>query len=51
VMQSERRLARLTGVRRARVNLVCCDAGRAILYVGIEEGESPALRFRAVPRG
>jgi len=51
VMRSERRLTRLTGVRRARLNFVCCDAGRAILYVGIEERGSPTLRFRAVPRG
>jgi hypothetical protein len=41
----------LPGVRQARINLVCCDNGRAIVYVGIEEHGSPTMSFRAAPAG
>jgi hypothetical protein len=34
--ESESRLSRLPGVTRARINPVCCDQGRAIIFVGIE---------------
>ena len=49
--EAERRLARLPGVVRARINAICCDAGRVILYVGVEEQGAPTLQFRAPPRG
>jgi hypothetical protein len=49
--ESEQRLARLPGVAHAHVNMVCCDDGRAIVYVGIEERGSPVMRFHAPPRG
>jgi hypothetical protein len=49
--ESERRLSRLPGVTRAQTELVCCEAGRGIVYVGLEEQGRPALRFRPVPRG
>lgn len=49
--ESERRLAMLPGVLNAHVSLVCCDEGRAIVYVGVEENGSPARRFREAPRG
>lgn len=48
---SEARLVSLPGVRQARINLVCCDNGRAIVYVGIEERGSPPMSFRAPPAG
>jgi len=48
---SEARLATLPGVARARVNVVCCDAGRLIVYVGIQERGAPALHFRRAPDG
>jgi hypothetical protein len=47
----ERRLSRLPGVARAHAHLVCCDEGRAILYVGIEEQGAALQIFRAAPRG
>ena len=50
-IESERRLARLPGVLSAHVSLVCCDEGRAIVYVGVEESGSPVRRFREAPRG
>lgn len=48
---SEARLVTLPGVRQARINLVCCDNGRAIIYVGIEERGSPTMSFRAASVG
>ena len=36
---------------RAQVSLVCCDEGRGIVYVGIEEKGRPALRFLPAPSG
>jgi hypothetical protein len=49
--QVEMRLEALPGVSRARLNLVCCDAGKAILYVGIEERGASALQLRPAPQG
>src|SRR5213596_2619490 len=37
VVESERRLSALAGVRQAYLNVTCCDAGRGIVYVGLEE--------------
>jgi hypothetical protein len=48
---SESRLSRVPGVTRARINPVCCDQGRAIIFVGIEEQGAPTLSFRAAPTG
>jgi len=49
--ESQARLEALPGVTHARLNLVCCDAGRLIVYVGIESDAAPALRFHAAPTG
>jgi len=51
VTASERRLATLPGVRRAHLAVVCCDAGRAIVYVGLEETDSSVPHFRDASRG
>lgn len=48
---AETRIATALGVNSARVNLVCCDKGRAIVFVGIEPRGARALRFRAPPTG
>ena len=48
---SENRLALLLGVARARAEIVCCDQGRAIVYVGIEETGATTMHFRAAPLG
>jgi hypothetical protein len=48
---SERQLSTLSGVTRAHTNLVCCDEGRGIVYVGLEEQGRPTTHFRAAPRG
>jgi hypothetical protein len=44
-------LEALLNVQQARLNFVCCDAGKAILYVGISEKGAPALQFRPAPQG
>ena len=51
ISESVRRLERVPGVTTARLQLVCCEDGRAIVYVGIEESGAAALRFRDAPRG
>jgi hypothetical protein len=49
--EAERRLESLSGVAEARIGLVCCDVGKAILYVGIREKGEPSLQFRPAPQG
>lgn len=49
--EARRRLEALPNVAQARLNLVCCETGKAILYVGIREKGSASLEFRPVPQG
>jgi hypothetical protein len=49
--ESERRLSALPGVGRAHVEFVCCDAGRWIVYVGLEGSGDGTTHFRPAPRG
>ncbi len=51
VDSARRRLEALPGVSQARISLVCCEAGRSIVYVGVEDRTHAALRFREPPRG
>jgi len=48
---ARRRLEALPGVVEARLNFVCCDNGKAILYVGVREKGTPATEFRSAPDG
>lgn len=45
----EEALENVNGVVRAYVEAQCCEAGKAILYVGIEEKNSPHLDLREAP--
>lgn len=45
------RVQALPGVASARLQFVCCDDNKAILYVGIEERGAPTVRFLAAPAG
>ena len=47
----EERLAQLSGVSEARLEAVCCSAGRAILYIGIGERGGRTFRVRKAPAG
>jgi hypothetical protein len=51
IATSEARLKTLPGVERARINLVCCESGRLIVYVGLDRGGSQAIPFRSAPTG
>lgn len=46
-----KRLESLPNVLEARLNVVCCEAGKAILYVGLREAGSSTLQFRPEPKG
>ncbi len=47
----EERLETIAGVVRARLEATCCEDGKAILYVGIEEKGAPHFDFRPAPEG
>ena len=47
----EEALVAVEGVARASVEAVCCDAGKAILYVGIEERGAGGFQLRDQPQG
>jgi len=49
--ESEDRLAALPEVARARIEVICCEQGRAIVYVGVEERGGQIMRFRSAPAG
>jgi hypothetical protein len=49
--ESERRLMELPDVVRAHTDVTCCEQGRVIAFVGIEERGAPAVRFREPPEG
>lgn len=51
IEESRRRLAALHGVQAASLDLVCCDEGKAILYVGVEAQGRKSMRFRDAPLG
>ncbi len=47
----EEQLDAIPGVVEAHLEAVCCDAGRMILYVGIEEKGAPHFDVREAPDG
>jgi hypothetical protein len=47
----EERLVEVPGVVLARVEAVCCEGGRSMLFVGIEEKGAPHFELRASPEG
>ncbi len=47
----EERLDAIPGVVASHLEAVCCDAGKVILYVGIEERGSPHFDLREAPEG
>ncbi|HEU0172789.1 MAG TPA: hypothetical protein VFV58_00880 [Blastocatellia bacterium] len=49
--EAKRRLGSLPGVAEARIEFVCCDAGKATLYVGIREKGAPSIQFHPTPQG
>lgn len=49
--EAEARLQTIPGVRVARLNPVCCEAAKTMLYVGIEEDGAQSPQFRPAPIG
>jgi len=47
----EDRLERIPGVLRSHLEAVCCDDGKLILFVGIEEKGAVHFNFRTPPAG
>ena len=49
---ARQRLIESLGIDQARIELVCCEAGKLTLYVGIDEsGAPPTARWSAEPQG
>ena len=51
IAASERALAALPGVRAGHVHVVCCDAGKVTVYVGIERDGAQTVVFVPAPKG
>src|SRR2546425_2324097 len=47
----EERLEKIPGVVRSHLEAVCCDDGKMILFIGIEEKGAPHFEFRTPPTG
>jgi len=47
----EDRLEKIPGVVLARVEVVCCEGDRGMLFVGIEEKSAPHFALRSAPTG
>ena len=48
---AEERISKIPGVVASRIEAVCCNDGKMVLYVGIEEKNSPHFDFRPSPTG
>ncbi len=47
----EDRIDKISGVLASRVEAACCSQGKMILYVGVEERDSPHFEFHPAPTG
>ena len=47
----EEQIAAVSGVVRASVSAVCCEEGKAILFVGVQERGTEGFEFREEPTG
>lgn len=48
---AEDRIDKIPGVIASRIEASCCDGGKMILYVGVEEGDEPHVEFNPAPQG
>ncbi len=48
---AEERIDKVSGVVASRIEATCCDQRKPILYVGIEERDSPHVEFHPNPSG
>jgi hypothetical protein len=49
--EAEERIDKISGIVASRLEAVCCEQGNLILYVGIEEKNSPHFEFHLPPTG
>lgn len=47
---TEEAIEKVPGVVRARLEAACCEDGKAVLYVGVEERGAPRFEFRDPPK-
>lgn len=47
---TEEAIEKVPGVVRARLEAACCEQGKAVLYVGVEERGAPRFEFRDPPK-
>ena len=47
----EEQLEETPGIVRANLEAVCCEDGKAVLYIGVEEKGAPHFEFHAEPQG
>ncbi|HEY7304352.1 MAG TPA: hypothetical protein VH601_09575 [Bryobacteraceae bacterium] len=48
---AEERIDKISGVVASRIEAACCEGKKPILYVGIEERDSPHVEFHPAPTG
>jgi hypothetical protein len=48
---AEERIDKVSGVVASRIEAACCEQNKPILYVGIEERDSPHVEFHPTPTG
>jgi len=48
---TEEKLDKISGIVASRLQAACCVDGKMVLYVGIEEKDSPHFEFRPEPAG
>ncbi len=48
---AEDRISKIPGVVASRIEAACCDNGKMVLYVGVEEKDAPHFEFRRAPSG
>lgn len=49
-LDTEEAIEKVPGVVRARLEAACCEEGKAVLYVGVEERGAPRFEFRDPPK-
>lgn len=48
---AEDRISKIPGIVASRIEAACCENGKMVLYVGVEEKDTPHFEFRPAPSG
>ena len=49
--EAKLRVNKIPGVAQVRLSGMCCDEGKTVMWIGIQEVGEPVLQFRGEPRG